>query len=380
MERYAMKYAKIVVIILTVFILHTGIFPAEVIKDIMWGHGVLVFDHQENIYIGFDSHSVTKYSPTGKTLLRIGRKGTGPGDVKRISSYAFNPIEKRLFITEYYNGNRWVSRFNTDGTYAGAWKFEMDWQKYDVVSSIHFDKDGNVFLLGQKSKNRRINNNINLGHDHYYILKFSPEGKFLKTFHTLSVDHDAEKRGNFQVTIPYHNDIGWVVSGNKLIVKESIDTSLTVYAPDGTIGKKTTLPFKREKVTEKDLDVWEKHMKASPFVKKMTAVGKADMDFWREHLPFPEYKPTSSDWMLADGKGNVFIREYTEYTEKDAAWFRVNLETGKTDKLTFKPGEVLCLIRNGYYYIYKVIDDDGEEVETITKLTESEFKKQVDAP
>ncbi len=371
-----MKYAKFFVILLTIFIFHTGIFPAEVIKDIMWGRGALVFDHQENFYLGYDSHSVTKYSPTGKMLLRIGRKGSGPGDVKRISSYAFNPKDKYLYITEYYNGNRWVSRFNTDGAFAGPLKFEMDWQKYDVVSSIQFDADGNVFFQAHKRENRRMNNNINMGHAHYYILKFSAEGKFLKTFHTLSIDYDAEKRGNFQVTIPYQNGIGWVVSQGKLIVKETAGNSLTVYSPAGSIEKKITLPFKREKLTEKDLDLWEAHMKELPFVKKMRAMGRADVGFWRDHLPFPKYKPNSTDWMLADGKGNVYIQESTEYTEKDAAWFRVNLETGKTTTLNFKPGEILCLIRNGYYYIYKVIDDDGDEVETITKLKESELKNR----
>ena len=350
----------------------TVIFPAEVIKGIFWGHGPLVFDHQGNMYIGYDEHSISRYSPGGEFLLKIGRKGEGPGDIKRISRYAFNPKDNTLYITEYYNGNRRVSRFSTNGKFVGAWNFEFSWSKYDVVSTIDFDKEGSVLLTAQKRNPRRYKDFI-LTNEVYDLLKFSPEGKFLKKIYTFNTDFDAEKPGNFQVTIPFQNALSWIVYQDKIIVKEISGDVIYVFSANGELEKKIPFPIKGEKVTDKDLDSWEKRLKSSSFIRKLMAMGNANVNYWRKSLPFPKYKPNSSWRMHIDSKGNLYLREYTQYKKKDPVWFKVNLQTGKIDTLKFKPGEELCGIWGDYFFLYKTIEDEDEEVETITRLKAEEL-------
>lgn len=371
-----MKKMKAFVLLVFFWMLGTMVFPSEVIKDIIRGHGPLVFDHQGNMYLEYDDHTIIKYSPSGKHLLKIGRKGEGPGDFKRIGSYAFNSKNKVLYVTEYYNGNRRVSRFSMDGKYIDNWDFEFNWSQYNIVSDIDFDNQGCVFLMAQKKTSRRYKDFI-LANEVFDLLKFSPEGKFLKKIYTFNIDRDAEKRGNFQVTIPYQNWLSWFVYQDKIIVKEISGDSIQVFSANGELLKKIPFPAKREEVTNKDLDAWEKRMKSLPFIKKLTGMGRANVDYWRERLPFPKYKPNSSGAMHTDSKGNLYIEEYTRYKKKDPLWFKVNLETGKTDTVTLKPGEKLLNIWSGCFYLYKIIDNDGEEIDTITRITEEEFFKRM---
>ena len=370
-----MKEIKRYFFIATFCILGTVLFPAEVIKGVFWGHGALVFDHQGNMYFGYDAYSISKYSPGGELLLRIGREGEGPGDIKRISRYAFNTRDNALYVTEFYNGNRRVSRFSTDGKFIGAWNFEFDWLKYGVVSDIDFDKDGNVYVIAQKRNPRRYKDYI-VTNEVYDLLKFSPEGKFLKKIYSLNSDFDAEKPGNFQVTIPFQNALSWIVCRDKIIIKEISGDSIQVFSTDGEGEKIIPFPIKSEKVTEEDLDAWEKNLESLPFIQKLKSMGRANVHYWRKTLTFPEYKPNSSGRILSDSKGNVYLRQYTRYKKKDPTWYKVDLQTGKIETLKFQPGEELARIWRNHFYLYKVIEDKGEEIETIIKLSEEELSNR----
>ena len=41
-------------------------------------------DSKGNTYSDYGNHQISKYSPEGKLLVRFGRKGEGPGDIKRL--------------------------------------------------------------------------------------------------------------------------------------------------------------------------------------------------------------------------------------------------------------------------------------------------------
>jgi len=352
----------------------TVLFPMEVIKGIFWGNGPLVSDLQGNMYLGFDDHSISKYSLDGKLLLKIGRDGEGPGDIKRICWYAFNKKDNTLYVTEFYNGNRWVSRFSPDGKFIGDWKFEFNWLIYNVVSYIDFDKEGNVFLIAQKQNLRHYKDYI-VNNEVYDLLKFSPGGKLLKMIYSFNIDRDAEKPGNFQVTIPFQNRLSWVVCQDKIIVKETSGGFIQVFTSNGELEKKIPFPVKPAKVTEQDLDAWEKRLKSQSFIQGLMAVGKADVNYWRKNLVFPEYKPNSSWRMLTDSKGYLYLSEYDDpYDEKEnLSWYKVNCQTGNVDTLKFKPGEELVRVWGEHFFFYKVLEDQGEEIETIIRLNEKEL-------
>lgn len=367
---------KFLFIVIICFI-SVSAYPAEVIKGIFWGHGALVFDNQGNMYIGYDSHSITKYSPKGEKLLKIGRKGAGPGDLRRISRYAFNPKDNSLYVTEYYNGNRRVSRFGTNGKFKGAWNFEMNWSKYDVVSNIGFDSSGNVMLTGEKSTPRRYKDfMISSGAND--LLIFSPEGKFLRKIYNLKVDENAEKRGNYQANIPFQNYMSWIVCLDKIIVKETSGGFIKVFSLDGKLEKKIPFPIKSEPVTEKDLDVWEKTIRSKAWYKKYKSAGLANVNYWRKNLPFPKFKPNSYWRMITDSKGNLYVKENTKYKDKTPVWCKINIQTGKTDILKFKPDETFCQIWKNYFFFYKLVEveDADEEIETIIKIEEKELFKR----
>jgi hypothetical protein len=99
---------KRLILIGFIIFIAVALWPSEIIKDIHIGRNLCI-DDEQNIYTHYDSYSIIKYSPQGKQLLIIGRRGEGPGDIKRIGWFEINPKDSMLYVTELFNGNRRVS-------------------------------------------------------------------------------------------------------------------------------------------------------------------------------------------------------------------------------------------------------------------------------
>jgi hypothetical protein len=77
--------------------------------------------------------------------------------------------------------------------------------------------------------------------------------------------------------------------------------------------------------------------------------------------------------MFTDLQGNLYISEYKGYRKKDNAWLKINLQDGKTERVTFKKGKNLSLTWKNYFIFSKTNEDEEEETETITKVEEKEL-------
>ncbi len=350
--------------------------PYEVVKGLFWTTGPIVLDNQGNIYLGYDEYSIVKYSPKGEELLRMGRRGEGPGDLRRLSSYAYNPKDNLIYVTEYFEGNRRISMFTTEGKFAGAWNFEMDWLKYGVVCAIDFDNQGNVLLEVEKQSVKRFKD-FSVDNSKKELLKFSPKGKLLASIYRMSADSSGSTTANFTATIPFQNSMNWVIFQNKIIVKETSSDFISILSPEGKLEKKIPFPVKKEKVTDKDIENWENHLNSARWIQELQSRGRGNVKFWSKRLPFPAYKPNSSS-ISVDANGNLYVREYTQFyseqKKRDPIWFKINLQNGNIARLKFKAGEELSLIWKNYFIFFK-IDEDEEEMTTITKIEEKELQK-----
>jgi len=71
-----------------------------------------------NIYISDSKDSFIKvYSPSGKYLYRIGGKGEGPGQMKRMGAFGFDEDKKLLYFSEYFGGHSWITYMKLDGKF-----------------------------------------------------------------------------------------------------------------------------------------------------------------------------------------------------------------------------------------------------------------------
>lgn len=334
---------------------------------------VFQVDNEGNFLVSAGNHAIAKYSPNGEFLLKMGQKGEGPGDIKRLGWFALHPKSNLIYVTESFGGSKWISTFSREGKFLGHWKCELDWPKYDGLACINFDSNGNVYIETTKSRYERYKD-FSLGKVENHLLKFSPEGKRLKKIHTFIADFNATKGGKGNITIPFTNYLYWTVFNDKIIVRENHDDFISIYDSDGNLVKKIPLPFKKEKVSDIDLDEWEAKLRSVQWVKKGIAEGWFDLKYWRKRLPFPEYKPVSGSLMFVDSHGFLYSSKHPGYNLMENRWAKIDLASGDVEVVQLKPGEKIIAIWKDDFFI-KRTDDDEEPI--VIKINEKNvFKKE----
>lgn len=332
-------------------------FAAELVLNPNDGRRILVVDREGNLFTDSGGHAIAAYTKTGRFIRTFGQRGQGPGDIRRLAWFALHPSEKILYVTEYVHGNRWVSRFSTDGTYLGEWPGEIDWRKTHALGRIDFDSSGHVYVQAIRLIYRR-HKEFSIGSAQHTILKFASGGKKIKALYVMTYDFSAEKGGKGNVTIPFSNDLHWIIHNDRLFVRESIHSHIAVYRLDGAPEKQLPLPFPKLPVTEKDLQEWQDWMETLPFVKRGTARGYFDLEYWRRKLPFPEYRPISASRMFIDDDGYLYSNQYTSGKN---IWARVDIRTGKSGTVSLDPGLNILAMHHKFVYTRK-----GEEQEKNT--------------
>lgn len=358
-------------LILFGFIIYATIslFPSEIIKNIQSGRYFCV-DDEQNIYTHNDSYSIIKYSPKGKELLIIGRKGEGPGDIKNIGWFDINPKDKMLYVTERVNGNRRISIFSPGtGKYIDNWKFDFNWNRWEGIPIIQFDHYGNVYIETVKSLWRRYKS-FEIGTHEKAIFKYSYSGKILKEFYRLKSDFMADKNGKGNVTIPHSNYLYWKINKNIVVIRENSKPYISVFDLNGQLKKIIDLPIEKRRFTKKDIDHWEEQLQAVQFIRKGIAEGWFDIKFWRKNLPFPKFKMFCGGQMFFDSSGFLYSYIYSDENEKKNSWLKLDCTTGKNIVVNFPIERHLRCIKDGYFYfsIY-----DNEEPMAL-KIEESSIK------
>ena len=367
-KNYGDKMIKKRIILVTLLILSFLIgnsFANEIIKGVDPGR-VFLLDKKENIFTSYSAHEFRKYSPKGKLIVKIGRKGEGPGDIKRMGWFAINPIDNNIYVTEFVGGNRWISFFSTDGKYMGEWKIEIDWSKYNGLQVIKFDNNGNAYIQTYKSFFER-HKDFSLGYVQNSILKFSPKGKFLGSIYKFKSPFMVEKRGKGNITIPFHNYLYWDLWDEYIAVREHYHNFISLFNLEGQLIKKLHIPFKREKLEDRDIEAWLVYMKQFKAVKR----GIWDLKYWKSRMPFPKYKPVSGYPLFFDRQGNIFSANYTGYQDtKIKVWAKINIRTGKHLLKSLKKYENLVLPTKGYLYF----EIEKEDNYILVKMKRSEYQ------
>lgn len=360
---------KSILIVFLVIFLYQGLTPAEVIVDeIVIGRRFKV-GADGSIYNSSGNHSINVYSPAGELTATIGKRGEGPGDIKRLGGFNVNPINGNIYVVEMYPGNKWISIFDKTGKYLGDWKCNLDWKKWSGLGSIEFDKSGYAYIEAiKRSQERR--KNFTVGFYEQVLLKFSPKGRELKELYRLKVPVYAEGSGKGNITIPFQSYLSWDISSDRLIIGETINNYVEVYDLDGNLKKKIFLPFKKKTVTKKDKDDWEKKIRESKWGEKGIAQGWLDLKFWRNNLPFSEYRPTAFYQTRVDSHGHYYCMEFPGDKPIVYRWAKVDLSTAKVSIVTSSPKSWLLAMNSKGNFVLQY-NEEGET--TLVKLDGKDF-------
>lgn len=355
------------------FLINVGVcaclFASTVLREVVKGW-VFIVDKSGFIYSNYGENEIRKYSPEGKLLLKIGRKGQGPGDIMRLGSLAINPKDGNLYVTEYY-GNKRVSIFSPKGKYIGELQIDLSQKDWNAMSTIRFDKDGNVYILSERYILKKYKDFTLLEYEKK-IWKFSPYKKEKKLLYTLSPTPgscDKYRKGN--ITIPFSNQSGFDFDlwEDKIAIKEPVNDFISIYDLNGKEIKKLYLPFKKEKVSNRDIEEWMEWHKAS-WGDRGIRNGWLDPDYlnyWKSRIPFPEYKPVSYG-VFFDGKGNIFTKKFTGYKSKESIWIRLNISSGNYQIKKLENEDIIFVDKDWVY-----LSKGSDEEEVVIKMKREEF-------
>ena len=183
----------------------------------------LAIDVNGNIYISDRySYSVTKFSPTGEFLWRIGEKGKGPGRFDQHLGIAYSSRDDTVWVAGYHNHD--IQQFNAEGTPIQQWVgFESGPGDFAYAEGVAastdriyvadrynqriqvFDKNSgqHLFSFGQRGDDPESNdlefprglaidreNNIYVA-EYRRVKKFTPDGEYLTHY-----DYRAPASGN----------------------------------------------------------------------------------------------------------------------------------------------------------------------------------------
>src|SRR5258705_4304269 len=134
---------------------NTGKFLRSIAGDFKSAHGLRI-DADDNIWTtGNANHTVSKFSPAGKLLLRLGERDV-PGEdethFNKPADIAFAP-NGDFFIADGY-GNSRVVKFDKDGKFLLAWgKKGKAEGEFDTPHAVRLDSKGNLFV-GDRENDR----------------------------------------------------------------------------------------------------------------------------------------------------------------------------------------------------------------------------------
>ncbi len=360
---------KLLVAFLFLIIVFMDASPHTVLKEIIKGW-VFVVDSKGFIYSNYDRNEIRKYSPDGRLILKMGRKGQGPGDIFWLGWFAINPKDGNIYVTEYRPGNKRISIFSPEGKYLGEWKIELDWKNWGNVDFIKFDRFGNGYIRVFRNIEQKYKDFL-LCDEEYKIIQFSPNGKRKNEFYkNFIISFWCEKRRKGNITIPFQNYLSFDIWEDKIAIKEAVNDFISIYDINGKEIKKLYLPFKKEKLSKDDIMEWiEWHM--ASWGDRMIRSGAIDpdyLDYWKDRMPFPKYKPVSYG-VYFDGRGNIFTKKFIGYKSKESIYARVSISSGEY-KIRKLENETIIFIDKDWVYLSRETEE-GEEV--VVKMKREEF-------
>jgi len=293
---------------------------------------------------------IFKFKPDGTFEKNFCGFGEGPGEIGRVLSMFYNPVNDFLYLPEYASGRGKITIYDGSGKYQGLLNVELSSKKKDYVKQIIFLNDGTFFIV----TNERVD--------------WKPVGKFFVTQHEFRIGH-FDKDGHLLAEIfktnldeELSNAVRWggpqifylpsilaapTPEGNIALAKNDENT-IVIYNRQGKAIETVTLEINREKLSdeifndtrERTLERWK---------------GKEDerMIYLVKHMIKLDFRPIYYGFFLAGNK--IILKKSLEFDDSGYV---------KKSKLIF-------FDKKGKKEAEKTIDGDVSRIENNSLFIES---------
>jgi len=208
------------------------------------------------VYDWKDWH-IKVYAAEGKFLRAIGKRGEGPGEIKRMGSFGFTRDDK-LFFVEFFGGHQWITLLELDGRLIRTIKIDIGTRRFGALKAVCTADGGYLCTFAFDLKPEKYGDFFLLRAPKQ-LLKLDAAGKMSASI--VETDH-IERMSYIQdgadVQVPFCPVFEWgVLPDNGIVFSNGLDKNLKVFNDRGVMIKeiKTALPEAR-KVTGADLDKW----------------------------------------------------------------------------------------------------------------------------
>ena len=283
-----------------VFVEELTIGESEGDENYMFGQSVQVIADEEGcIYVtDWDRKRIQKYSPEGKYLVSIGRKGQGPGEFGNIWSPTFDK-EGNLYATDIVNKK--MAFFERDGTFLKSQKIPQ------YIGSVFILPNGNYFTT-----------NTELTEDEAVSKYIHVHGIYDKEFNLLAEIHrdfqNIRARGNrsraeFLADImsgsAFKPFFVWHVTDDGLVYGGfNASYEIRIYDQEGKPLKNMLRKYDPIKVSKKHRDQYFNRQVES-FLRGLPT-DTSLKDEIRKYMKYPKYLPAYRTFTLMDN-GWLFV-------------------------------------------------------------------------
>ena len=268
----------------------------------------------------YDGNNIKKFSPDGKFLKIIGRKGEGPGDLSGPSYLETN--KDRLIVWESRNGR--FSLFNLEGDFIKSIQFPW-------VTGLLWDlgalPDGRIIIDFEKTD---LENREHPQERRIELCSFDME--HIETIYSKKLFRTKRitKPVTLSVPQPWNPNVFWdVTPEGKIVVGFSEKYEIEVYDP--VQGKLFSFDHKY-----KPVEVNKKDKETFFSIFTITFIGADGQkerktgapDYIIKNTEFPKFKPAFNSIMV-DSEGNIWVHANRKKGEEENKYFDVFNERGE---------------------------------------------------
>ena len=221
--------------------------------------GVAV-DKQSRVFIG-DSNELTihVYSPNGRLITNLGRKGKGPGEFQTIAPIKCDSTQ--LFVYDF--NQRRVDVFSLKSLkYSHTISLADNRNKYKSLKGsfpgyVYFRSDGKFivpFLKIVQTKKLDSQYSRDTYIERYYLL--NQQGNVVsRQLMKLKSSVSFSFISRIGLSLPFYGRQFLVISGkNNIYTSSPSDFLIKIYSPDGTYQRAFYYPYKKDALTKAELD------------------------------------------------------------------------------------------------------------------------------
>jgi hypothetical protein len=274
-----------------------------------------------NIYVA-DSRDyyIKVFSPQGQFLRRIGGRGEGPGEIKRMGRFGFTTDGKHLFFTEFFNGHPWISLIKLSGQFHRVIKINHT-KRYGALQAVQLSNGRFLLEVSYMNVSKRFKSYFLQAFPHA-ILLLDESGNVIREIISRTHYHRiSPEPSGADGPIWFYPRFIWTLADNRLLFSDGLSKNLTTYNWQGKKSGMVPTPLPDpDPVSDQDFaDAKKKQIERLQYRPKDTWYQRY-MKVLREYRePFYKLK-TNLSGMSTTPAGNILLEGPFERNQRSSYW------------------------------------------------------------